>query len=535
MGATMERASIRDAELEFVIEGLRAAGGARPKRQPDWLGVWIALMARSPASQLAPLVPMGRHRDGVDRADRASGAAELAGAALVLGGLLLTVGLTAPPRARDARHERTGKESPHVQARHRRCLCSGSRHRVRRAGPGGRRFRRRGRDAGPALGGGPHGRRDRRRSIAGRCRSPHRRRTCARCGGPASAPSRGRRRPSPRRRRLPQLRGDERARSPRCRRAPGHRQPVQPRERPTRAGTCGRSRSPTTSATDEDEPEVLFTPGQHAREHLTVEMALTCSTSSPTGTAPTADHGASSTRARSGSSSTSTRTAASTTSPPAPTARGARTASPTPARARSAPTSTATGATGGAAAAARAARRRPRPTAARRAFSAPETQARARLRQQPRGRRRAADHGRASTSTPTSELVLWPYGYTTPTPPPDMTADDHDAFAAIGQEMAAHQRLHARAGERPVHHRRHDRRLAVGQPQDLRLHVRDVPDGLGGRGFYPPDEVIEREIVAQPRGGAAAARELRLPVPGRSARRRPVLRHRDAGRDAVLR
>ena len=27
-------------------------------------------------------------------------------------------------------------------------------------------------------------------------------------------------------------------------------------------------------ATDEDEPEVLFTPHQHAREHLTVEMAL---------------------------------------------------------------------------------------------------------------------------------------------------------------------------------------------------------------------------------------------------------------------
>ena len=44
--------------------------------------------------------------------------------------------------------------------------------------------------------------------------------------------------------------------------------------------------------------------------------------------------------------------------------------------------------------------------------------------------------------------------------------------------MAGDQRLHARAGERPLHRRRHDRRLGVGRAQDLRLHVRDVPATL---------------------------------------------------------
>lgn len=36
-----------------------------------------------------------------------------------------------------------------------------------------------------------------------------------------------------------------------------------------------------------------------------------------------------------------------------------------------------------------------------------------------------------------AELVMWPYGYTLTDVPADMTQDDHDAFAAIGQAMAA--------------------------------------------------------------------------------------------------
>ena len=39
------------------------------------------------------------------------------------------------------------------------------------------------------------------------------------------------------------------------------------------------------------------------------------------------------------------------------------------------------------------------------------------------------------------------------------------------------------------------------------------PAVRGGGGFYPPDEVIERETAPQPGRGAAAAGERRLHVP----------------------
>ena len=87
------------------------------------------------------------------------------------------------------------------------------------------------------------------------------------------APARGRL--PARRRRVPRLRRDER----RDRR---HGRPRTPSivtrfsigtSYEGRAALGGR-RSPTTSRTDEAEPEVLFTASQHAREHLTVEMAL---------------------------------------------------------------------------------------------------------------------------------------------------------------------------------------------------------------------------------------------------------------------
>ena len=44
--------------------------------------------------------------------------------------------------------------------------------------------------------------------------------------------------------------------------------------RATRAATSGRSRSPTTSTTDEAEPEVMFDGTHHADEHMATEMTL---------------------------------------------------------------------------------------------------------------------------------------------------------------------------------------------------------------------------------------------------------------------
>ena len=77
-----------------------------------------------------------------------------------------------------------------------------------------------------------------------------------------------------------------------------------------------------------------------------------------------------------------------------------------------------------------------------------------------------------------SELVLWPYGYTTANTAAGPDRRRRGDVPDAGHQHRLHERLHARAGQRPVHRRRHDRRLAVGPAQDLRLHVRDVPEDV---------------------------------------------------------
>ncbi|CCK27779.1 Zinc carboxypeptidase [Streptomyces davaonensis JCM 4913] len=91
-----------------------------------------------------------------------------------------------------------------------------------------------------------------------------------------------------------------------------------------------------------------------------------------------------------------------------------------------------------------------------------------------------------------SELVLWPFGYTYSDTTTGMTADDRNAFATVGGKMAASN------GYTPE------------QSSDLYITDGTIDDYLwgsqkifgytfemyprsGGGGFYPPDEVIERE------------------------------------------
>ncbi|GGR69738.1 carboxypeptidase T [Streptomyces aureoverticillatus] len=91
-----------------------------------------------------------------------------------------------------------------------------------------------------------------------------------------------------------------------------------------------------------------------------------------------------------------------------------------------------------------------------------------------------------------SELILWPYGYTYADTAPGLTQDDRDAHAAVGRKMAASN------GYTPE------------QASDLYITDGSIDDWLwgdqkifsytfemyprsGGGGFYPPDEVIERE------------------------------------------
>ena len=92
-----------------------------------------------------------------------------------------------------------------------------------------------------------------------------------------------------------------------------------------------------------------------------------------------------------------------------------------------------------------------------------------------------------------SELILWPFGHTRADTGPGLTQDDRDTFATLGDEHGPHQRLRGPAVQRPLHHRRRAGRLAVGRAADLRLHVRDVPGDGRQRRLLPADELIGRE------------------------------------------
>ncbi|MFJ4684430.1 M14 family metallopeptidase [Streptomyces sp. NPDC088789] len=92
-----------------------------------------------------------------------------------------------------------------------------------------------------------------------------------------------------------------------------------------------------------------------------------------------------------------------------------------------------------------------------------------------------------------SELVLWPYGYTYSDTADGMTADDRNAFAAVGQKMAASN------GYTPE--QSSDLYITDGSIDDWLWGSQKIfgytfemyPSSAGGGGFYPPDEVIERE------------------------------------------
>ncbi|MFD9904987.1 M14 family metallopeptidase [Streptomyces sp. NPDC059063] len=92
-----------------------------------------------------------------------------------------------------------------------------------------------------------------------------------------------------------------------------------------------------------------------------------------------------------------------------------------------------------------------------------------------------------------SELVLWPYGYTYADTAPGLTQDDRDAHAAVGRKMAASN------GYTPE--QASDLYITDGTIDDWLWGNQKIfsytfemyPSSAGGGGFYPPDEVIERE------------------------------------------
>ena len=88
------------------------------------------------------------------------------------------------------------------------------------------------------------------------------------------------------------------------------------------------------------------------------------------------------------------------------------------------------------------------------------------------------------------ELVLWPYGYTLTNIPSDMTVDDHNVLVTMGQAMAATN------GYTPQ--QSSDLYITDGTINDWLYGVHGImnytfemyPVTSGQGGFYPPDEVI---------------------------------------------
>ncbi|PRX96799.1 M14 family metallopeptidase [Allonocardiopsis opalescens] len=91
------------------------------------------------------------------------------------------------------------------------------------------------------------------------------------------------------------------------------------------------------------------------------------------------------------------------------------------------------------------------------------------------------------------ELILWPFGYTYNDTAPGLTADDEAAFAALGEHMAAAN------GYTPQ--QSSDLYITDGSVNDWMWGDQGIfsytyemyPTGTAGGGFYPPDDIIQRE------------------------------------------
>jgi len=92
-----------------------------------------------------------------------------------------------------------------------------------------------------------------------------------------------------------------------------------------------------------------------------------------------------------------------------------------------------------------------------------------------------------------SELILWPYGYTYADTAPGLDARDANMFSTLGRQMASTN------GYTPE--QSSDLYITDGSIDDwlwgqhrIAAYTFEMyPSGAGGGGFYPPDEVISRE------------------------------------------
>ena len=97
-----------------------------------------------------------------------------------------------------------------------------------------------------------------------------------------------------------------------------------------------------------------------------------------------------------------------------------------------------------------------------------------------------------STSTPTRELVLWPYGYTTANTATGMTPTTTTPSPRSASRWPRRTAT-PRAVERSVHHRRREHRLAVGDAPIFAYTFEMYPGRARRRRLLPAGEVIAGE------------------------------------------
>ncbi|KUL55200.1 carboxypeptidase [Streptomyces sp. NRRL F-4489] len=94
-----------------------------------------------------------------------------------------------------------------------------------------------------------------------------------------------------------------------------------------------------------------------------------------------------------------------------------------------------------------------------------------------------------------SELVMWPYGFTNNPTAPGMTQDDHDAFAAVGRSMAeSNGYTPEQSSELYITDGSIDDWL-WGDQKIFAYTFEMYPSSSGAGGFYPKDTVIPRETA----------------------------------------
>jgi hypothetical protein len=94
-----------------------------------------------------------------------------------------------------------------------------------------------------------------------------------------------------------------------------------------------------------------------------------------------------------------------------------------------------------------------------------------------------------------AELILWPYGYTFSDTADGLTTDQRDTFAAMGQTMADSNGYTSEQSS--------DLYIADGIMPDWMWGVHKIfaytfemyPTTSSAGGFYPPDEIITREVT----------------------------------------